>query len=152
VFWLYVWHVEHRGRAVVYVGRTGDNSSCNAASPMGRLGEHLNVRRSASANMLLRHLRDAQIDPIASTFRLVAVGPILPEECEDFEEHKLRRNVISPMEAALWQEMVERGYDVVGQARSRFRLDAKRYREVLAKFEDQLAQLPPPQRSVRAAA
>ena len=56
-FWLYAWRIENGSREFFYVGRTGDSSSQYAASPFSRLGQHLDIRPNATANMLLRHVR-----------------------------------------------------------------------------------------------
>jgi hypothetical protein len=99
-FWLYVWHVTCFDKSIVYVGRTGDSSSSYAASPFNRLGQHLDVRESASANMLLRHMRKKGLQPTVGMYRMVAVGPIYREQ-ETMELHRKHRNVVAAMEAAL---------------------------------------------------
>ena len=56
-FWLYLVEVvSSGGRRAVYVGRTGDTSSPYAASLFARLTGHLNDRKSAKANSLLKRL------------------------------------------------------------------------------------------------
>jgi hypothetical protein len=42
-FWLYVCRVESNTGALVYVGRTGDSSSVNAASLFSRVSRHLEL-------------------------------------------------------------------------------------------------------------
>jgi hypothetical protein len=55
-FWLYVWEVmTQEGKALYYVGRTGDSSSTNAQSPFNRMSQHLGFAKNSS--MLRRHLR-----------------------------------------------------------------------------------------------
>jgi hypothetical protein len=143
-FWLYVWHVACGKKSIVYVGRTGDSSSQYAASPFNRLGQHLDVRESASANMLLRHMRKKDMDPTAGKYRMVAVGPIYPEQ-ETMELHRRHRNVVAAMEAALGRHMKEeRGYDVVGNTNSKHPLNMQLFRQVLSKFKSQLDDLPLP--------
>lgn len=151
-FWLYVWHVQCDGRTIVYVGRTGDSSSCNAASPFNRLGQHLDVRKSASANMLLRQMRNRNMDPTAATYRLACVGPIF-SETGNWDEHEILRNRVAAMEAALGRHMKDgddqvgfpgRGYDVVGQTQSKHPLDRLLWQQVIAQLAPQLDALPPP--------
>ncbi|MGA8005125.1 MAG: hypothetical protein WCA17_03415, partial [Burkholderiales bacterium] len=62
-FWLYVWRVTNGTKRFLYVGRTGDSSSQFAASPFARIGQHLDLRPKASANMLHRHIRSRGLDP-----------------------------------------------------------------------------------------
>lgn len=141
-FWLYVWHVSSAGKAIVYVGRTGDSSSQFAASPFNRLGQHLDVRESASANMLLRHMRHRGMDPVAAKFQMVAVGPIYPEQ-PTMEDHRLHRNIVAAMEAALGRHMLDdRHYDVVGNTNSKHPLDSKLFAHVLRQFKPILDTLP----------
>lgn len=142
-FWLYVWHVTCAGKAIVYVGRTGDSSSRFAASPFNRLGQHLDVRESASANMLLRHMRSKGMEPTAATYRMVAVGPVFPEQ-DSLDLHRRHRNVVAPMEAALARHMRSLGYDVVGNTNSKHPLNQTLFNLVLRKFGPALGELPSP--------
>jgi hypothetical protein len=103
-FWLYVWHVTCARKSFVYVGRTGDSSSRYAASPFNRLGQHLDLRESATANMLKRHIERAGLDPAASKFKLFAVGPIFPEP-KGIRLHRMHRDIVAPLEAALARHM-----------------------------------------------
>lgn len=113
-FWLYVWQVTAGAEKVYYVGRTGDISSAHAASPFGRLGQHLDVRPKASANMLLRNLQKAGLDPLKCEYKLVAFGPIFAEQAT-FEEHCKYRDRIAPLETALASFMKNRGFRVLGK-------------------------------------
>lgn len=140
-FWLYVWHVTCFDKSIVYVGRTGDSSSSYAASPFNRLGQHLDVRESASANMLLRHMRKKGLEPTVGMYRMVAVGPIYREQ-ETMELHRKHRNVVAAMEAALGRHMHELGYDVVGNTSSKHPLDQALFERVLKEFHPQLSSLP----------
>lgn len=142
-FWLYVWHAGCGTQAIVYVGRTGDSSSRYAASPFNRLGQHLDVRESASANMLLRHMRLKNMNPTAGRYTMIAVGPIYPEQ-QSMELHRRHRNVVAAMEAALGRHMKQRGYDVVGDTTSKHPLDEKLFAKVLAEFAAELERLPAP--------
>jgi len=144
-FWLYVWHVTSGDRHIVYVGRTGDSSSQYAASPFNRLGQHLDVRKTASANMLLRHMRKKDIEPINATYRLAAVGPIFAEQV-DLATHRVHRDIVAAMEAALGEYMVTLGFDVVGNTRSKHPLNKALFDKVLREFKPQIDQLPAPPR------
>jgi hypothetical protein len=113
-FWLYAWRVTAGDRVIFYVGRTGDSSSRYAASPFSRLGQHLDVRPKASANMVLRQVRKAKIDPLSCKYELVAFGPLFPER-DNLEEHRLYRDRVAPLESALAQILKSRGFEVVGK-------------------------------------
>lgn len=114
-FWLYVWRVNcGASRIVHYVGRTGDSSSHNAASPFGRLSQHLDMREKATANMLLRHLRRIGIDPLGCHFELFAVGPMFPEQAT-LDLHRQFRDRIAPLEAALAERLRSCGLEVLGK-------------------------------------
>ncbi|WP_210239039.1 hypothetical protein [Mesorhizobium sp. 8] len=86
-FWLYVWKVlTADGRDLLYVGRTGDNSSPNASPPYIRMGQHLGSVKNQNA--LRRNLLAAGVDPLScKNFDLVTHGPIHPEVVrpEDFD-------------------------------------------------------------------
>lgn len=112
-FWLYAWRITCGAREFFYVGRTGDSSSRFAASPFSRLGQHLDVRPKAAANMLLRHVRSQGLDPVACEYELVAFGPIFPEQ-EELLSHRAHRDRIGPLEAELAKLLVARGFHVVG--------------------------------------
>ena len=43
-FWLYVWRIESPIGELLYVGRTGDEASANAASPVDRMGGNLDEK------------------------------------------------------------------------------------------------------------
>src|SRR5216117_3328100 len=67
-FWLYVWDVRSDSQRVLYVGRTGDSSSPNAASPFARVGQHLNFSANAKANSMAKQLAEAGVDPECCEF------------------------------------------------------------------------------------
>src|SRR3546814_20432131 len=73
-FWLYAWLLKCGADQAVYVGRTGDSSSQFAASPFSRLGQHLDVRPSATANMLLRHVQTLGWAPLTCQYEIVEFG------------------------------------------------------------------------------
>jgi hypothetical protein len=112
-FWLYAWRITCGSQVAFYVGRTGDSSSRFAASPFSRLGQHLDVRPKAAANMLLRHVRKLGFEPLNCNFELVAFGPLFSEQ-STLELHRSHRDRIAPLEGALAKLLVSRGFRVVG--------------------------------------
>lgn len=112
-FWLYAWRISCGAETFFYVGRTGDSSSQFAASPFSRLGQHLDVRSSAKANTLLRHVRAKNFDPLECEFELLAFGPLFPEQAT-MELHRNLRDQIAPLETSLADLFRERGFDVAG--------------------------------------
>jgi hypothetical protein len=112
-FWLYVWEIKGVSEVVYYVGRTGDSSSANASSPFNRVGMHFNLRPNAKGNSLIRRLRDRKLDPEQCEYRMVAIGPLFPEQTS-FEEHTPYRNVVATLEYALAEEFRSRGLIVLG--------------------------------------
>ena len=140
-FWLYAWEVTTaNGDVVVYVGRTGDNSSPNAQSPFNRMGQHLG--NSDASNTLRKHLIRRGIDPAACDLRLVAYGPILDEAPDhDMDEHKIRRNVVGALEKRLADELTAAGYDVLNPVRCRWELDDALWADVLAVFAGEFPRL-----------
>jgi len=112
-FWLYVWHICCGTTEFYYVGRTGDSSSQFASSPFSRLGQHLDIRPSAKANTLLRHVRAKGLDPLDCTFELQAYGPLFPEQ-PSLELHRKYRDQIAPLETVLADLLRGMDFDVVG--------------------------------------
>lgn len=112
-FWLYVWRIQCGADGFFYVGRTGDSSSQFASSPFSRLSQHLDVRSSAKANTLLRHVRSEKFDPLACTFDLLAFGPLFPEQ-PTLELHRKYRDQVAPLESALAALLRENGLKVRG--------------------------------------
>jgi hypothetical protein len=126
-FWLYVWRVlAPDGSELLYVGRTGDNSSPNAAPAYIRMGQHLGSAKNQNA--LRRHLTDRKIEPEeCREFDLVAHGPIHPEVIrpDDFdptnkdsraalmETHLPFRNEVGAMEKRLAEDLSLAGYNVM---------------------------------------
>lgn len=132
-FWLYVWRVTNGAKRFLYVGRTGDSSSRFAASPFARVGQHLDSRPKAPANMLHRHIRSRGLDPKKCSFKLIAIGPVFPEQ-STLEAHRKHRDVVAPMEAALANHLRAKGYDVCGSHSSKHALDTKLFAQVLSKL------------------
>ena len=113
-FWLYAWRIRCNGQGFYYVGRTGDSSSQYASSPFSRLVRHLDMRSTATANMLLRHIRRLGFDPEKCDYELLAFGPLFPEQTT-LDLHRERRDVIAPLERALVELFRTRGHVVVGK-------------------------------------
>ena len=129
-FWLYIWRIQSNDRVVWYVGRTGDSSSANAASPFGRLSQHLDLRNSATANMLARNLRNVGIEPEQCHYNLLAIGPIFPEQ-NDFTEHVPFRDATGLLEAELANYLIEQELEVIGSHPSRGEFDRRLFERVL---------------------
>ena len=134
-FWIYVWRIQSLSRLVWYVGRTGDNSSPNAASPFGRLSQHLDLRTSATANMLARNLRHAGIEPEQCHFMLIAIGPLFPEQ-DSFEKHIPFRDSIALLEAELAHYLTKKGLEVIGTHPPRGNFDQELFAEILEKTNE----------------
>src|SRR5260370_27999554 len=101
-FWLYVLEITSAdGRALYYVGRTGDNSSLNAQSPFARLSGHLGSNRHANA--LRRRLTGRGIPPeTCRSFSLVAYGPIFAENAvKDVTRHRRDRDTMAALQQAV---------------------------------------------------
>lgn len=139
-FWLYAWRIESENREFFYVGRTGDSSSRYAASPFSRLGQHLDVRPNAAANMLLRHVRRLGLNPLACTFELLAFGPLFPEQTT-LELHRQFRDRIAPLESTLAEFLRSTGREVVGSHGSRGTPDPTLVAEVKRVFNTALAHI-----------
>lgn len=133
-FWLYVWRVMCRTDQFLYVGRTGDSSSPYAASPFSRIGQHLDLRPKASANMLLRHIRKRGLDPEQCNFKLIAIGPVFPEQ-STLEAHRQYRDMIAPIEAALADYLRAKGHDVCGSHFSKHQLDTRLFGQIVGKLD-----------------
>ena len=142
-FWLYVWRVETPFGEMLYIGRTGDNSSPNASAPYTRMGQHLGTMKNQNA--LRRNLVVKGVDPEeCASFTLIAHGPIFPEidkpENQDraalMERHKPFRNLTGAMEKALADDLVDAGYTVLNQVRCKFFLDEDIWRDVRRAFSE----------------
>jgi hypothetical protein len=113
-FWLYLWVVVFNGQKYIYVGRTGDESLANAASPFSGLSQHLDLRRDAQGNDLARCLREVDLDPRACHFRMRAFGPIF-EEQETLDKHEPYRDQMTMLEYEIASYLKWRGFEVLGQ-------------------------------------
>ena len=132
-FWLYVWEVRlPDGKNVLYVGRTGDNSTPNAAAPFSRAGQHFGTNENQ--NMIRRHLEKREICPEQCiTFELIACGPLF-KETKDWNEHVPRRDKVARLEKELADSLKAAGYDVLNEVHSRKCLDTSRWAEVREAF------------------
>ncbi len=133
-FWLYVWDIASSRGRYLYVGRTGDSSSANAASPFQRIGQHLDSRLNAKGNTLAKQLRRAGVTPSDGKFKMMAIGPIFPEQ-RDFDAHKPIRDIMSALESALADTLRERGYNVIGSHGRRVAPDPELYTQVMVHID-----------------
>ena len=111
-FWLYVWHIRLGRSQFLYVGRTGDSSSVHAASPFSRLSRHLDDRPNAAANMIIRHIEEKNLDLLRCSYKMIAIGPLFPEQT-DRDRHRKCRDIVASLEGALANYLNLR-YNVVG--------------------------------------
>ncbi|MGO7837063.1 hypothetical protein [Rhizobium johnstonii] len=120
-FWLYVWRVfAPKGEELLYVGRTGDNSSPHATAPYTRMGQHLSF--SPSQNALRRHLLNRNIAAEdCHEFDLIAYGPLYDEvskgdgmsRADLMAAHIPLRDLVGALEKVLAEELKASGYDVL---------------------------------------
>ncbi len=129
-FWLYVWRVETPKDELLYVGRTGDNSSPHATAPYTRMGQHLGF--AANQNALRRHLEKRQVDLATCTFHLISHGPLYDEvqhidgATRDalMKAHMPLRDIVGAMEKALADALRAADYTVLNTVNCRWPLDA----------------------------
>jgi hypothetical protein len=140
-FWLYVWRVETPKGEMLYVGRTGDNSSPHATAPYTRMGQHLGSMKTQNA--LRQHLRKEGLEPEDCTsFHLVAHGPIYPEVVHApgldrtalMAEHMPLRDLVGAMERALAEELMQSGYRVLNTVKWKHPHDPAIWETVRAAF------------------
>src|SRR5437016_2611724 len=76
-FWLYIVEITSgNGQAAAYVGRTGDTSSANAASLFARMAGHLNDKKNAKSNSLLKRLVATNFVCHECSYRVIGIGPL----------------------------------------------------------------------------
>jgi hypothetical protein len=130
-FWLYVWCVTTADHTkLLYVGRTGDNSSPNASPPYIRMGQHLGSIKNQNA--LRSHLVTRGFEPEQClSFDLAAHGPIYPEvvKPDDYDRadkacrltlmgmHLPLRNIVGAMEKRLATDLEAAGYAVMNRVK-----------------------------------
>lgn len=138
-FWLYVWRIHISGQTLLYVGRTGDESSPHASAPYDRFGQHLGHNKNANAlrrNLEKHGLRLDQIE----TYDFVFYGPIF-EEVDDFETHKPLRDIVAALEKELADTLTQAGYNVLNKVNCRRPLDPQEWGKVRAHFATEFPKL-----------
>lgn len=154
-FWLYAWRVlGPTGEEMVYVGRTGDNSSPNASPAYIRMGQHLGS--AETQNALRKHLRKKDIAPESCrAFELVSHGPIYPEveKPENFshedkllrkqlmEKHLPLRDVVGAMEKQLAADLKAAGYEVLNTVKWSHDIDPELWKPIKAAFSEHFDRL-----------
>ncbi|KAF0170322.1 MAG: hypothetical protein FD162_3588 [Rhodobacteraceae bacterium] len=131
-FWLYVWRIHVAGEVLLYVGRTGDESSAHASAPYDRFGQHLGRNKNANAlkrNLQARGLRLEQIDAYDFVFH----GPIF-DEVDDLMAHKPLRDIVAALEKELAGALGQAGYTVLNAVNCRRPLDPDHWATVKASF------------------
>jgi hypothetical protein len=133
-FWLYVWEITRPdGEKVLYVGRTGDNSSPYAQSLFNRLGQ--NLGNLTTASMVRNNLEKRGINPDQCQYRMVGHGPLFDQvPNKDFEAHKPIRDKVGAVEKKLAEDLKASGYDVMNEVRWNAPLDEDLYKPVRAAF------------------
>lgn len=122
-YWIYVWRIRYRSKHLFYVGRTGDSSSVNAASPFSRLSRHLESRANSKSNSLYRALQRHGLKPELAKYEMLAFGPLYPET-KDKAKHRDRRDAIAAIEYALAEDLKQSGFTVIGyHQKSRAQID-----------------------------
>jgi hypothetical protein len=140
-FWLYVIDIRSPMGQHLYVGRTGDSSSANAASPFARIGHHLDFRPNAKGNALARNLGQVGIDPSHCVFEMIAIGPVYPEE-RDFASHRPVRDRVAALEKGLAVALRQRGYSVLGNHSAALSADQHEVETLLNLIEAKLSRVP----------
>ena len=140
-FWLYVWEVTPPdGNLLLYVGRTGDNSSPYAREPYRRMGQHLGDKESV--NMLRRKLEARDLDVAECSYRFIARGPFFDEAPDkDMDLHKPPRDVIGALEKALAEALIAVGYELLNTVNWNAPLDEELFAAVREAFGAELPRL-----------
>jgi hypothetical protein len=147
-FWLYVWQVETPKGEMLYVGRTGDNSSPHATAPYTRMGQHLGFAKTQNA--LRKHLLSRGVEPEScAAFHLIAHGPVYPEVAKEegldraalMARHKPLRDHVGAMEKALAESLARAGYKVLNTVAWNHALDEDAWTAVRAAFADHFPKL-----------
>jgi hypothetical protein len=133
-FWIYVWEaITGNGEKLLYVGRTGDNSTPNAQSPFNRMGQHLGNTKNSS--MLRNHLDKRGVVPEECQFRLVAHGPSFDEVANnDMDAHMQVRDVVGALEKKLADELKAASYEVMNNVNCTWPRDEALYAQVRPAF------------------
>jgi hypothetical protein len=139
-FWLYVWRVETPTGDLLYVGRTGDNSSPYATAPYTRMGQHLGS--VDTQNALRKHLDKRDLALPECTFQLITHGPLYDEIAKAegvthealMAAHKPLRDIVGAMEKALADDLAAAGYAVLNTVNCKWPLDPILWAPVRAAF------------------
>lgn len=138
-FWLYVWRVDTPQGEMLYVGRTGDSSSPNAAPPYARMGQHLGHVKVSNA--LRARLVRVGIEPEACReFDLLAHGSIFPEQ-ETMDKHEGPRDIVAALGKHLACTLEESRCRVLSTINCRHPLDGKSRETVKAAFVEYFPKL-----------
>lgn len=138
-FWLYVWRIHTGDETLLYVGRTGDESSRYASAPYDRFGQHLGRNRNANAlkrNLEARGLRPDHIE----AYDFVFYGPVFAEAV-NIETHKPLRDTVAALEKKLADSLTAAGYRVLNRVHCRRSLDADQWRKAHAAFLEEFPEL-----------
>ncbi len=128
-FWLYILEIiVPDGRTLHYVGKTGDKASGVSQSPFNRISNHLG--HNPHSNAVRRHL--GNVDPERCCFRFHACGPLFDGESP--QSHADLCDVVSALESALRNAMVEAGYEVINVVPCRKPIDREQFATVRAAF------------------
>ncbi|MGM4918515.1 hypothetical protein [Tardiphaga sp. 813_E8_N1_3] len=146
-FWLYVWRVTTPKGVMLYVGRTGDNSSPHATAPYTRMGQHLGFIKTSNA-LRSRLLDKGVTAEDCERFDLIAHGPIYPEVLRDrnanratlMNDHIPRRNLVGAMEKALADELAAGGYTVLNTVKWKHDHDPKVWAAVKDAFRSHFSE------------
>lgn len=146
-FWLYVWRVETPKGEMLYVGRTGDNSSPHATAPYTRMGQHLGF--AENQNALRKHLKRHNIEPEeCGSLQLIAHGPVHGEIIRTtgtrddwMKAHIPLRNTVGAMEKALADDLCSAGYTVLNTVNCKWALDSAAWLPVRAAFAQEFPKL-----------
>ena len=131
-FWLYVWKILFNGEIFIYVGRTGNSSSTNAASPFNRVSQHLDFRETARGNTLARRLKEVEIDPDSSNFRMIALGPIFQEQ-KSVDTHMRYRDQMATLEYEIAYYLKWQGFELLGKYQKGSAIDQTLLNELKSK-------------------
>lgn len=131
-FWLYVWRIRAQGETMLYVGRTGDESSPHASAPYDRFGQHLG--RNKMQNALRRNLETRGITlPQVDHYDFLFYGPVHPEAA-DMAAHIPLRDAAAAAEKKLADSLTAAGYTVLNRVNCRRPLDPALWDQVRAGF------------------
>jgi hypothetical protein len=140
-FWIYCWKVSDGKRKVLYVGRTGDSSSKNAASPFSRVSRHLDTRESAKGNTLYHQLKGEGMEPSLCSYLMSAYGPVF-KETEDSKTFIGFRDRMAALERELAHALGrDTDYEVIGTHQSKKaleKMDEATLKEALAAIKKDL--------------